>query len=599
MQLSGFTMNSERITSDEKIQLETHFKISAGPGAGKTYWLVNHILNVLYNSNRLSNCKKIACITYTNIGTETILKRLGNSSSRVDVSTIHSFFYRHVVKPYAYFLKDDFDLNISKLDGHDEIDPSYKIVETWLEDHKNKDLLKNPFTINQLTKLENKRFALFNWLRSLYYKFDENKKLILTGNEKKAIFFDEQKKPHILGYKNCLVYLEPDLLKYKQLFWTRGMIDHDDVLFFSYHLIKKYPFILNVLRAKFPYFFIDEFQDTNPIQAELIKLIGLEETVIGVIGDFAQAIYEFQGAAPNIFKDFDLPGLKNYSIKENRRSTIQIIEVLNDIRSDIKQKSFLKVNGNKPLILIGDMFKAKNIVESELDSSQTFSILSRKNITANLMKNDFNEINISDNLLDRLSVVDQSARSRVLINFMKALEYSKEGSFKESLKFVKKNYYSLEESEKLKKSLRALRLLNKYNATFFEKPIIEFHKFVRENVYEDIPNFRAGKIKDFYSSYTYFDISLFVKIKEDKNISKTIHKAKGDEFDNVLLLIPLKDKFVEENEYSFLLNPNLELEEHRIYYVAMSRARENLYISLPKLSSSNRKKIKNFEIIDI
>lgn len=80
------------ITSDDLIPIEQHFKISAGPGAGKTYWLINHIKNVLHTSTRLYRTRKIACITYTNIAVETILTRLGSSSDRVEVCTIHSFF---------------------------------------------------------------------------------------------------------------------------------------------------------------------------------------------------------------------------------------------------------------------------------------------------------------------------------------------------------------------------------------------------------------------------------------------------------------------------------------------------------------------------
>ena len=79
------------ITSDSKIPIEESFKVSAGPGAGKTHWLVNHIKQVLAKSKRLGAVKKIACITYTNVGTDTIYKRLQYNNDCVDVTTIHSF----------------------------------------------------------------------------------------------------------------------------------------------------------------------------------------------------------------------------------------------------------------------------------------------------------------------------------------------------------------------------------------------------------------------------------------------------------------------------------------------------------------------------
>ena len=56
--------------------IETHFKVFAGPGAGKTTWLVSHLERVLHESNRLNKTGKIACITYTNVAAEEILSRL-------------------------------------------------------------------------------------------------------------------------------------------------------------------------------------------------------------------------------------------------------------------------------------------------------------------------------------------------------------------------------------------------------------------------------------------------------------------------------------------------------------------------------------------
>ncbi|MFW1969515.1 UvrD-helicase domain-containing protein [Acinetobacter guillouiae] len=71
-------MSIIQIDSNTKLQdTEHHFKVSAGPGAGKTHWLVEHIRNVLHHSIRLGKIRKIACITYTNIAVETILTRLG------------------------------------------------------------------------------------------------------------------------------------------------------------------------------------------------------------------------------------------------------------------------------------------------------------------------------------------------------------------------------------------------------------------------------------------------------------------------------------------------------------------------------------------
>src|SRR5699024_8433802 len=81
------------------------FKVSAGPGAGKTFWLTNHIKNVLKNSKRLGKTGKIACITYTNTAVEEIQTSLrGASGNRIFIGTIHSFLYANIVKPYSYLI---------------------------------------------------------------------------------------------------------------------------------------------------------------------------------------------------------------------------------------------------------------------------------------------------------------------------------------------------------------------------------------------------------------------------------------------------------------------------------------------------------------
>lgn len=80
---------------------------------------------------------------------------------------------------------------------------------------------------------------------------------------------------------------------------------------------------------------MDEFQDTNPLQTMLIKLIGVKSTTIGIIGDIAQSIYSFQGAKPSQFADFAMNGereLAQYVINDNRRSTANIVNFCNYLR---------------------------------------------------------------------------------------------------------------------------------------------------------------------------------------------------------------------------------------------------------------------------
>ena len=131
--------------------IETHFKVFAGPGAGKTTWLVSHLERVLHESNRLNKTGKIACITYTNVAAEEILSRLKCDKSRFDISTIHSFLYRNIIKPFSYLIEKDEDGNVifdtSNLDGHEEHIVHADRLRSW---------------IHSIEILNNKRYNLYN-----------------------------------------------------------------------------------------------------------------------------------------------------------------------------------------------------------------------------------------------------------------------------------------------------------------------------------------------------------------------------------------------------------------------------------------------------
>ena len=98
-------------------------------------------------------------------------------------------------------------------------------------------------------------------------------------------------------------------------------------------------------------------------------------------------------------------------------------------------------------------------------------------------------------------------------------------------------------------------------------------------------------IKDFYVDHTYADAALGVKYGDSNDKHKTIHKSKGEEFDNVFVI--LKD----EDDIEFLLSPDLNGNNaHRVYYVATSRAIKRLFINVPTLSAENRLKFEGMPI---
>lgn len=573
------------ITSDTLIPIEEHFRISAGPGAGKTYWLVKHIRNIQRHSTRLLSSRNIACITYTNKGVESILTNLGTESNQVEVSTIHSFLYRNLLKPYCAFIAHEYGLNVENLSGHEEPFVDRSIVRQWLENHSRRNDLKHPNSIKQL--LHRNYGALKKWLQSIDYGFNKFENLEIFADS--FSFYDGPDGKRVLS-KECIQILRTDLLEYKRLYWKQGKLAHNDVLFFSYQLIDKYPFLLDVIRATFPYFLIDEFQDSNPIQVELVRKISEKEVVIGVIGDPAQAIYEFQGAEARQFSDFMVTGIREYTIDNNRRSTKSIIKILNSIRKDIEQAEYRDVEGERPVLIVGETQKAYDMA-SNICVDQDLYALYRTNYVANAMKEQFERTESSWHKLTMFEQVDSNNRGRTILSCIKAVELAQAKQFDRAIRILES--LELDETNPLKHEIKVLELLyilvNNYGAYYYE-PLITFYDLVRTRVNLKPATFRkSSNPEGFYKNNTYQELALCIENNHQQSLHSTVHKAKGGEFDNVFVAL-------EREEYlDFLLNPNLENnEEHRIYYVAISRAKERLFISVPRLSSGNSTLLSDF-----
>lgn len=565
-------MSIIQIKSDNKIaDINRHFKVTAGPGAGKTYWLINHIKNVLHNSDKLHKTGKIACITYTNIAVETILSRLGESSSnQVEVSTIHSFLYKNIVKPYASFIADEYNLNVAKMDGHDDVILSnYSSLDEW----KNK-------TSQQRIRDNN---AIIDAICRIRWKFENNQLIIKPDYPAK-----------IDGYsiKNS------SYLEYKKILWGKGLLHHDDVLFFSFQIIQKYPFVAKILASKFPYVFIDEFQDSNPIQVEIVKFLVNSGSFIGVIGDVAQSIYEFQGANIKLFESFSVPKMVNYQLSENRRSANEIIDILNYVRSDISQQKHRLASYNKPTIIVGDKTTAY-IKAVERCKSEEVQSLSRQNITSNTMRHDVSGIITDGKLFDKYRAEDSNyERCKFINSFIKAIAYANGTKFSDAIKELDKLFRK--ENDKLVQKRNSLDILTLLLANYAKYQNNTLLYFINEMCIKIFPNLKIAKLKKgkaqiFCEETTVKQMMLCVSIPDDLSLHKTIHKAKGDEFDNVFLIL------TEEKHLEFLTNPALlENEEHRINYVAISRARNRLFINVPTLSMDNQAILNDkFDILNV
>lgn len=571
------------ITAETKLDIEKSFKVEAGPGAGKTRFLVNHIEHVLHESKRLSSTRKVACITFSNVAVETIRKRLGKSAStKTEILTIHSFLYNNIIKPYKAFIPKKYSVCYNKIDGHNEPTANGRYVLEWLRENEF-DALKHPNTVRQLSNLPEYQSALRNWLLSAkaILKSDE---VEWSLNDKAAVEYSNSGRVGIT--KNNLNILRQKFIDYKKLYWKEGKLDHEDVLFFSSILIKEYPFILEVLRAKYPYIFIDEFQDTNPIQSFIISEIRKKESVIGVIGDKAQAIYGFQGAKVELFNNFKIQKELLYTITENQRSDRTLVRFLNLIRNDLSQNPCKEFQDAMIALYVGDrntsFEEAKKICGKERLVS-----LSRDNITSNAMKNKVENNNNDRKLLKKLDEMDGNRERRRYVNaYIHAIELARNQKYKDAIDNIEWIYKKEKDAKKI--AFKMLMIYLKEYENYTNLTLMDFYNVIIKNEKVcSLSKFRTGKANTFYRDTKYIDAAICVNITEDTSDHITIHKAKGEEFENVFI--------VGNKEFlSFLLNPDiLKNEEHRIYYVALSRAKKRLFMHLDTLDESEEDILKN------
>lgn len=552
------------ITSSSLIPVETSFRLKAGPGAGKTYWLINHVRNVMSKAE-LGKRGKIGCFSYSNIGVDTISSRLGKCN-KVDVCTLHSFLYTNLIGPYLYLIADDFGFNINKFNGvvDDYILSDYPIMESL-----QKDLRANPKTSKTYLdpKLWNDYLTHLRW----YLSKDEGK---LSCRSSKPIN-DKYPAPPSLG------------IMYKKVAWNHGILHYDDVNFFAYKLLLKYPFLSNVMSKSYPYIFIDEFQDTNPIQSDIISRIGNAGGIVGVIGDVAQSIYGFMGAKPKSFLEFTVPGLKEYVIKNNRRSLRNIVEFLNALRQDLKQETIFEEAGDKVCFLVGSKEKAYRYVSET--KGLDVAVLSYSNIETNSLRYQFLEKRGEIPLIKIRDFKDTNTNRYLIVSsFVKAIEHARSGKFKKAFSCLERAGFTPESSISFLKDLLSKDDIDNLKMIEFAETLISMGI--------SIPRITKGDPKKNYSKYTYGEIAQTVSIEDDDSNQRTIHKAKGDEFENVLVL--MGSKFDIDRLFNFdLLGDNNE--PNRVYYVAMSRAMQRLFVNLQSLSDEMEQRIKEKFNIDI
>jgi len=582
------------------IEINIPFKISAGPGAGKTTWLVNHVQNVLKNSDKLNKTQKIACITYTRIGADTVEKKVKKLSgtNRIDIGTIHSFLYHNIIKPFSYLIEYDENGNelfaIKELSGHIENRPNYDRVSSWIKsigsnyaylyDNKKKDN-------DGLTNL-NKTFKL---LQEFEWSYENSK---VSPGLRRNFYRD-------YPFPSTKIY------EYKLANWRKGIMHHEDVLYFTHFIFNKNSRIVEFLSNKFPYLFLDEFQDTTPLQTWIINEISKQGTIIGVIGDPAQSIFEFAGARRKDFNDFSLPEIKLFKKSHNFRSTQKIIDFLKCLRDDIQQKPKEDaILGEKIILLVDVAEKAIEYVK-RLDE-EDFAVLCRYNKDVNRLKRNLKDIT-GDNLINLLYSDDTNYKRPIFIHsLIKAYDFYENTEYKEAVKEILKHLKTANVDGIAKRKV-AIEIIE-YLINSLDLPIVEIYKHWQNilKINYSIESLAAlQKPKEVHNNILRDFLPFISKQTKINSKIRTIHQAKGAEFKNVLVCLFDKTdkngKIMKKletimNDCIFNATNNIKLdteigEETRLLYVAFSRAKERLYINVSNLSTEEEVKLKSFGAI--
>src|SRR5689334_19318772 len=284
--------------------------IVAGAGSGKTKVLTTRIAHLMAKGVDAFN---ILALTFTNKAAkemkERVEKILGNSEARnLYIGTFHSVFAR-ILRAEAGKL--GFPNNFTIYDTDD----AKSVVKTVVNELNLDDKHYKPGTVyNRISSAKNALVGPVEYANDYGIQQED-----MRAN-----------RPAIGQIYDAYV---------KRCF-KNGAMDFDDLLLKFYELLKTFPESLSKYQHKFRYILIDEYQDTNPAQYEIIKLLGAMHENVCVVGDDAQSIYSFRGATIQNILQFqkDYEEVTVVKLEQNYRSTQSILNIANEVIKNNKDR---------------------------------------------------------------------------------------------------------------------------------------------------------------------------------------------------------------------------------------------------------------------
>ena len=588
----------EIVNSEEK-----NILVVACPGSGKTHTLISRYINLVLNKK--IDPDNIILITFTNKAgkemNERISKYLPNKKPHY-VGSLHGLSYR-LLQRYN------------------------KINYTILDDSDSKKLLKDctlkTFKTCELTEDEenNIRAQIVNIYEKIATSFPINiNKTLEELNIKKK-------------YKTVINKI---LKEYKKTKNEQLLLDFNDLMIMLAELLSKNK--MDDFLDKIQYIFFDEYQDINPIQNYILSKFTKNSNIMAV-GDDAQAIYSFRGSSVKFIWDFEnnFDNTKTFYLETNYRSTKRIIKLFQNVISFNKNQykknvqSYQDEKGVKPKIICfptaNDQYSwvVSEIIDKKKQgiSLNDMVILTRTNRSIENIELELVKYNIpiskslGRNLLEKSHVKDFIAFLIIITNDKSLIHWKRILSLHKNIGVQKANFIIeknnnvkksleelLEESEFFKKHLNDLYLLLKdieNNRTLIQKIhlVILYLKQIYsnngeyriENKMNDIINltqyFGENSIEEFIGNI-YLDDFEETKMDEVLFLS-TVHGAKGLEWKYVFIIDTTSNNFPMIRESFYKKEINDFEEERRIFYVASSRAKNELTISYCQNIQSSEK----------
>jgi DNA helicase-2/ATP-dependent DNA helicase PcrA len=376
--------------------------ILAGAGSGKTTVLVNRISYIL----KMNLCRpwQILAITFTNKAANELKERICNAvpdgGNDIWASTFHSTCSR-ILRRFGDRI--GYTNHFTVYDSDDQKRLVKEILKQLNIDEK---FLPVKTVINEISKAK-----------------------------------DKMKTPDMLkdsaGYDNRLVEIAKVYDLYAKRLKSSDAMDFDDLLLNTVFLLKKCPDVLEYYQNLFHYIMVDEYQDTNKVQYEFVRMLAEKSGNICVVGDDDQSIYKFRGATIENILSFEnnFKGAEVIRLEQNYRSTKNILDAANGViknNSARKGKTLWTENPKGEVITMYTaftereeaMYIADKILEGVRDGRKfsDFAVLYRMNAQSNAVEHALSRSGIPHRMIgghrfyDREEIRDMVAYLHVISN---------------------------------------------------------------------------------------------------------------------------------------------------------------------------------------